>query len=272
MSPALSASRPRARRTTSEGGLSGEGSSTSSRVTGCDGDEGKILEASTSSPNLSKISEYPDSLDQRFHSHFDGTNPYRYLSTGSPPASTESFYEAVSTSSHPQGGMCTPPVTASSSKTILALDGTPNPATPSSTSVTARRRRSRSGLSARADAVEAIEPLDERDLPPRPSTAHSTGAPSSHRSRTESNASTTYRSTRSSSRDSIFSRRNRHDADAVAAPYDPDGGDETGATSVTEGEEDDDESAGQEDRSKPREAQGLGRTLIIDTAHAGVAL
>ncbi|GAA5952143.1 hypothetical protein JCM3765_005208 [Sporobolomyces pararoseus] len=252
VSPVLSTSRPMARRTTSEGGGPGAAVDADTRRLGRSLAEGQILEASTSSPNLSKITEYPESLDSRFLNHqhlqhYEGnTNPYRYLSTGSPPASVDSFHATPSS----QGGFHTPPVTANSSNTILALDSTP------STAVSAARRvRSRSALTA---TVEPPQAIDEQDLPPLPSPLHTQPSiVSAARSRTHSDASTTYRSTHSSSQDSIFSREDEEDR--RGSP--DDGGEETGATSVTEGEEDEDE------------ADLLKRKLVIDdVVRPGVAI
>jgi len=178
-------SRPMARRTSSEG-------SATTPENGRSGVDGQLAGGSTSSPNLSKISEYPESMEQRF------TNPY--LSQSPAAASVEGFH--------------TPPVTANSSNTVLApFEGTPS---------TTRRVRSRPALS----STVPVNPLDEKDLPSLPrDIPHSDNA--SSRTRSDSNASTTYRSTRSSSRDSLFS--------GDEAPLDE--GDLTGATSATDGEE-----------------------------------
>ena len=186
-------SRPMARRTSSEGSVTTPESKSSV--------EGNLAGGSTSSPNLSKISEYPESMEQRF------TSPY---SQSPAAASVESFSRSQ--------GFHTPPVTANSSNTVLALlEGTPS---------TARRVRSRSALSTTAP----INPLDEKDLPSLPRELADTA---SSRTRSDSNASTTYRSTRSSSRDSLFSSD-----DTPASSADLDEGDLTGATSsYTDGEE-----------------------------------
>lgn len=255
VSPVLGTSRPMARRTTSEGGGGGgaqtAAAGSNTRSSGRAQVEGQILEASTSSPNLSKITEYPESLDSRFlnhnnhpHHQYDAnTNPYRYLSTGSPPASVDSFHNA----SCSQGGFHTPPVTANSSNTILALDTTPAAA--------ARRVRSRSALTTTVAVIEPIQPIDERDLP-----TLSTSIPP--RSRTHSDASTTYRSTRSSSQSSLFSREDDDEQSRRGSPDDDeDGGEETGATSVTEGEEDEED-----------EAELIKRNLVIDRSTLGVAV
>ncbi|GAA5897200.1 uncharacterized protein JCM6883_006614 [Sporobolomyces salmoneus] len=254
----VAASRPMARRTSSEGG--GGATLSTAGEHGRVGAEGQILEASTSSPNLSKISEYPESLDQRSYPHAprEDTNPYRYLSAHSPTHSTDSFPAPSS-----QGFQTPPLITANSSKTILALGGTSTPSTISA----ARRVRSRSALSTSAVGELPQVPINERDLPPLP---RSESSFSSTRSRADSDASTTYRSTHSSSQDSIFSRNNNaSDEDesgllrrAVSPTADyVDGGEETGATSVTEGEEEEDE------------AELLKRQLVIDAGVTpGVAI
>ncbi|GAA5938887.1 uncharacterized protein JCM15063_004899 [Sporobolomyces koalae] len=197
----VSSSRPMVRRTSSESGTLQATDSTRAAAVA-----GGLVAASTSSPNLSQIIEFPESMEQRFH-------PY----SQSPPTSVDSLSRSPD--------FYTPPITASSSHTVLApLDGTP--LAPNHV----QRVRSRSGLAATSSTEEESSSLGQSDLLSAPAPLLCNPLEPS-RSRSDSTASTTFQSTRSSSQDSTFSGDDETQSSSAA---ELDEGDLTGATSASE--------------------------------------